>query len=63
MLLSSGKSYHVVFRGTYKVCLSVTERKMEGIVSSSITSLNHLALPLYTVMASYPQSNGESVIK
>ena len=62
MLLSSGKSYHVSFRRAYNVRLSITEMKMEGIVSSSITSLNHLAVPLYAVMASYPQSNCESVI-
>jgi hypothetical protein len=63
MLLSSGKSYRVVFRESYNVCLSITEMKMEVVVSSSITSLNHLAVPLYTVMASYPQSNCESVMK
>jgi len=63
MILSSGKSYLVVFRGTYNVYLSIKEMKMEGVVSSSITSLHHLAVPLYTVMVSYPQSNCESVIK
>jgi len=63
MLRSSGKLYHVVLRGTYNIYLSITEMKIEGVVSSSITSLKHLAVPLYTVMASYPQSNCESLIK